>query len=313
MISNFFSKSKPIHYIIVSVILLVVFVLSRVSSFADNFSLIFLANQIGLFCVIVLSVLVFDFLVTRNGLTKKNSYNILLFSIFIAVFPQTLLNSRLLFAHFFILLALRRILSLRSQKEIKKKIFDASFWIALSTLFYFWSSVFFIMIFAALLVYLIADVKNYLIPFVGVAATAILVIIYGISLNKDISVVTDTMFVYSFDYSTLKTKQIIVGSTLLFSIGFWAMFYFIKNIKFQMKSHRPSFKLIILYALLGLFIIAVTPSKNGSEFIFLFVPLSIIVTNYIEVVPSKWLKETLLWVIILIPIALLILSFFPES
>ena len=80
-----------------------------------------------------------------------------------------------------------------------------------------------------------------------------------------------------------------------------------------MKSHRPSFKLIILYALLGLFIIAVTPSKNGSEFIFLFVPLSIIVTNYIEVVPSKWLKETLLWVIILIPIALLILSFFPES
>ncbi len=313
MISNFFSKSKPIHYIIVSVILLVLFVLSRVPSFAHDFSLIFLANQIGLFCVIILSVFVFDFIVTRNGLTKKNSYNIFVFSIFIAVFPQTLLNSRLLFAHFFILLALRRILSLRSQKETKKKLFDASFWIALSTLLYFWSSVFFIMIFAALLVYLIADVKNYIIPFTGVVATAILLILYGIIFDKDVSVFTNTMFIYSFDFSTLNTKRIIVGSVLLFSISFWALFYFIKNIKFQMKSHRPTFKLIVLFALLGLFIITVTPSKNGSEFIFLFVPLSIIVTNYIEVISKNWIKEALLWVMILMPIVLLVLSLFSEG
>lgn len=307
MISNFFSKSKPIHYIIVSVILLVVFVLSRLLVVADDFSLMFLANQIGLFCVVILSLFVFDFLVRRNGLTKKNSYNILLFAIFIAIFPQTLLNSRILFANFFILLALRRIISLRSQKDIKKKLFDASFWIALATLFYFWASVFFIMIFAALLVYLIADVKNYLIPFVGVAAAAILVILYVIVLDKDFSAVTETMLAYSLDFSTLNTKRIVVGLAVLLSIGLWSMFYYIKNIKFQMKSHRPSFKLIILYVCLGVFIIAVAPSKNGSEFIFLFVPLSIVITNYIEVVSKKWLKETLLLVMILTPIILLML------
>ena len=307
MISNFFSKSKPIHYIIVSVILLVVFVLSRILVVTDDFSLLFLANQIGLFSVIMLSLFVFDFLVTRNGLTKKNSYCILVFTIFSAIFPQTLLEARMLFANFFILLALRRIISLRSQKEIKKKLFDASFWIALATLFYFWASVFFIMIFAALLVYLIADVKNYLIPFVGVAASAMLVILYVIVLDKDFSAVTNTMFTYSLDFNTLNTKRIIVGSTVLLSIGLWSLFYYIRNIKFQMKSHRPSFKLIVLQLCLGLFIIAVAPYKNGSEFIFVFPPLAIIVTNYIEVISEKWLKETLLLVMILTPLVLLVL------
>ncbi len=80
-----------------------------------------------------------------------------------------------------------------------------------------------------------------------------------------------------------------------------------------MKSHRPTFKLIVLFALLGLFIITVTPSKNGSEFIFLFVPLSIIVTNYIEVISKNWIKEALLWVMILMPIVLLVLSLFSEG
>lgn len=74
-----------------------------------------------------------------------------------------------------------------------------------------------------------------------------------------------------------------------------------------MKSYRPSFTLVILAAILGLLIVVVSPSKDGSEFIFMFAPLSIIITNYLEVVTEKWFKETLLWVFVLTPIALLLL------
>jgi hypothetical protein len=219
MISNFFSKSKPVHYIVVSVILLLVFVLSRLNVFPEHSSLLFLVKQIGLFFTAFLSVFVFDFLVSRNGLTKKNSYNIILFVLFFAILPQTLLNPRLLFANLFILLALRRLISLRSPKEIKKKLFDASFWIALATLFYFWSWVFFIMVFAALLVYVISDVKNYLIPFVGVLAVAIIAMSYIIILDKDLIGYTAGVFDFSLDFSPLNSKRIIIGSTLLFSFG----------------------------------------------------------------------------------------------
>ena len=307
MISNFFSKSKPIHYIVVSVILLLVFVMSRLNVFPENSSVIVFAEQIGLFLIALLSVFIFDFLVTRNGLTKKNSYNIILFVLFFAILPQTLLNPKLLFANFFILLALRRIISLRSQKEIKKKLFDASFWIAIASFFYFWSALFFILIFAALLVYIITDVKNYVIPIVGIVTVMVIAVSYFILMDKDVFSYVVGLFDYSVDFSALNSKRIIIGSTLLLSFGLWSLFYYIKNIKSQMKSYRPSFKLVILSVILGLVIIGIAPSKNGSEFIFLFAPLSIIMTNYLEVISEKWFKETLLWIIILTPIVLLML------
>ncbi|WP_047549344.1 DUF6427 family protein [Psychroserpens sp. Hel_I_66] len=307
MISKFFSKSKPIHYIVVSVLLLLVFLYAKLEIFDQGANVFFFSKQIGLFLISLFSIFVFDFFVTRNGLTKKNSYNIVLFVLYIAILPQTLLNTSILISNFFILLALRRIISLRSQKEIKKKLFDASFWVALATLFYFWSSVFFVLIFAALLVYVITDVKNYIIPIIAVLTVVILVVSYFIIRDWDILEYALGLFDYSLDFSALNSKRIIIGSTLLLSFGLWSLFYYIKNIKAKMKSYRPSYKLIILTAILGLFIIAVAPLKNGSEFIFLFAPLSIIMTNYLEVIKEKWFKETFLWVIFLTPIALLVL------
>ena len=307
MISNFFSKSKPIHYIVVSIMLLVVFVLVKFKILVENFNTITMLKQAGLFLVCLMSVFVFDFLVTRNGLTKKNSYNIVLYVLFFAILPPTVLNSQILVANFFVLLALRRLISLRSQKAIKKKLFDAAFWIAVASIFYFWSLVFFMLIFAALLVYAILDLKNYIIPFVGIATVAVIVISYLIIRDIDVLNFAYSLFDFSFDFSALNTRQIIVGSTILLSFGLWALFYYIKNIRSQMKSYRPSFKLVILTAILGLFIVGVAPSKNGSEFLFLFAPLSIIMTNYLEVISEKWFKETLLWVIVLTPIALLLL------
>jgi hypothetical protein len=307
MISNFFSKSKPIHYIVVSIMLLLVFVMARSKLFVEDLDVFIVAKQIGLFFVCLFSVFVFDFFVTRNSLTKKNSYNIVLFVLFFAILPQTILNSKALVANLFVLLALRRIMSLRTQKDTKKKLFDASFWIGIATLLYFWSSVFFILIFIALITYAIIDLKNYIIPLIGLAAVAVVMSSYLILMDMDMLDFAKNLFDYSLDYSALNSKQIIVGSTLILSFGLWALVYYIRNIKSQMKSYRPSFKLVILTAILALLIVVMAPSKNGSEFIFLFAPLSIIMTNYLEVISEKWFKETLLWIIVITPIALLLL------
>lgn len=307
MISKFFSQSKPIHFIVVSVLLLIIFILSRLNLFTYNVNALFIGKQTGLFFVALLSVFIFEFFVSRNSLTKKNSYNIVLFVLFFAILPQTIINSRIVFANFFVLLALRRIISLRTQKDIKKKLFDAAFWIALASVFYFWSAVFLILVFAALLIYGITDVKNYVIPVIGIATVAVILMSYFIIMDIDMLEFTLTRFDFSLDFTNLNSKQIIIGATLLLSFGLWSLFYYIKNLRSQMKSYRPSFTLVILAAILGLLIVVVSPSKDGSEFIFMFAPLSIIITNYLEVVTEKWFKETLLWVFVLTPIALLLL------
>lgn len=307
MISNFFSQSKPINFVVVSVMLLIIFSITKYMTLDMELNTFSLAKQILFFGVCLFSVFVFDFLVNKNNLTKKNSYKILLFVLFIAVLPETLLNSKTLIANLFILFALRRIISLRSKKEVKKKLFDAAFWITIASLFYFWSLLFFILIIAALVVYVITDVKNWLIPVLGILTVAIIGISVMIVLEMDIYNFFNELIDISFDFSSLNSKRIIIGATILLSFGVWSLFYYIKNLKSKTKSSRPSFSLIVIAAIIAITIVIVSPVKNGSEFIFLFAPLAIIMTNYLEVISEKWFKESLLWVLILTPVITLLL------
>jgi putative effector of murein hydrolase LrgA (UPF0299 family) len=54
-------------------------------------------------------------------------------------------------------------------------------------------------------------------------------------------------------------------------------------------------------------IIAISPNKNGSEFLFLFAPLSIIITNYLETIKERWFKEALIIGLVVTPILILLL------
>ncbi|MCB0445053.1 MAG: hypothetical protein KDC68_05265, partial [Gelidibacter sp.] len=193
------------------------------------------------------------------------------------------------------------------QKEIKKKLFDAAFWITIATLFYFWASLFYILIFAALFLYSISDIKNWIIPFVAIICVLIIGASYMIVMQIDFETYLNGLVTFSFDFSPLNSKRIIIAATLLFSYGVWALFYYVKNIKNKSKSYRPSYVLIIISLLLALLIITISPNKNGSEFIFLFAPLAIIFSNYLEVVSEKWFKEGLIIVLILVPIIMLML------
>lgn len=287
--------------------LLVVFVVAKMATITADFSVELFFKEAFLFGVCLTSLFVLDFFVSKNNLTKKNSYKILMFGLFVAVLPETLLNSKLLIANLFILLALRRILSLRSRKDIKKKLFDAAFWISLATLLFFWASLFYILIFIALLLHSIADIKNWVIPIVGMLCVAVITACYMIVTGIDFEPYLQGFFDVSFDFTPLNSKRIIIAATLLLSYGAWASFYFMRNIKHQLKSYKPSFILVIISSLIALSIILVSPYKDGSEFIFLFAPLSIIMSNYLEIIPEKWFKESLIVVLILVSVINLML------
>lgn len=287
--------------------LFVVFVITKMTTLTETFSVEVFFKQAFLFGVCLASLFVLDFFVSKNNLTKRNSYKILMFGLFVAVLPETLGNSKLLVANLFVLLALRRIISLRSRKEIKKKLFDAAFWISLATLLFFWASLFYILIFIALLLHSIVDIKNWIIPLIGVLCVAIIAASYMIVTGIDIETYLHGFFDVSFDFTSLNSKRMIIAATLLLSYGTWASFYFMRSIKQQLKSYRPSFVIVIMSSLIALIIILVSPYKDGSEFIFLLAPLSIIMSNYLEIIPERWFKEGLIMVLIFASLLNLIL------
>src|SRR5690606_30601877 len=153
MITSIFNKSKPINFVIVFFITLLAFLTARANTAIEPLTISSVFRQMGLFLFCYISILVVNFIVSKHSLTKKSNYEILLYSLFLLAIPQTTLNTNMLFANFFILLSLRRIISLRSFISPEKKLFDAAFWIGIATLFFFWSVLFFVLIFIALLLY----------------------------------------------------------------------------------------------------------------------------------------------------------------
>ena len=205
------------------------------------------------------------------------------------------------------LLGLRRIVSLRSQRSKKKKLFDAAFWITIASLFYFWAILFFVLIPLTLALYTDNNVRHWIIPFIGV--TAVFVVSIGCSI-----VIHDTFFsvlnlwpTSSYAFSSYNSVQYIVAITLLLSFGVWSSIFYLQNIKRQKKAYRASFKIIILAGVIAFFIVFQAPNKAGSEFLFLFTPLAIIVSNYIETIKEKWCKEIFLSVLVVVPMVLLVL------
>ena len=153
MITSIFSKSKPLNFIIVFFITVLAFVVANLNRLTEPITAEYILKQVILFFVCYVSILVLNFVVSKNSLTLNNNYEILLFSLFLLAISQTTLDTNILFANLFILFSLRRILSLRSQANINKKLFDAAFWIAIATLFYFWAILFFVLIFVSLILY----------------------------------------------------------------------------------------------------------------------------------------------------------------
>jgi Family of unknown function (DUF6427) len=280
---------------------------SRINNIEGDVSFVLILKLISLYAIVLISIFVLDFLANKNNLTKRNSYNILLFGLFITILPLAIQVDNVLISNLFILLALRRIISLRTNKRLKMKLFDAAFWIGIASLFYFWSILFFILVFAALFLYSISNFKNWIIPFFGLLTVIIIIISYSIIESNSLSNLNNYLDTISFDFTTYNVLNLIIGLTIVSSFGFWALLFYLKNLKSKIKRQRPSYIIIIVAVLISVAIVLIVPNKNGSEFIFMFAPLSIIMANYIESVKEQWFAEIFLWILILAPISYLAL------
>ena len=307
MITRFFSTSKPIHFVIIILLTFVAFMITRISNFEEDLSLLVILKQIVFYSVALFSIFTLDFLVNKNNLTKKNSYKILLFSLFIVLLPDTLKIDNVLISNLFVLLALRRIISLRTNKKIKRKLFDAAFWIGIAILFNFWTILFFILIIAALIFYSISNFKNWVIPFIGLLTVGIILTSYYIIENNQFVVLSSYFDTIGFDFTTYNAPNLIIGITILASLGLWTLLFYIRNLKNRKRTQRPSHILIIVSFFISVVIILISPNKNGSEFIFILAPLSIIMANYIESIKEIWFAELFIWILILTPISYLAL------
>ena len=305
MITSVFNKSKPINFIIVAAFVLVLFLIVNHDLFFTTLN--GTLNAIIRLIISIFLVYLIDFIASKNNLTQGNSYAIMTAGLLFGMFPQAMKYSNLIIANLFIVLALRRLLSLHSNIDVKKKLFDAAFWITIATLFYFWSVLFFAIIIVALIYYSQNDPKNVIIPFLGVLTVMVLLMSFNI-LTYDVYFRSSNFERFaSLDFSPYNSKGSIIKLTMLFASLIWIMVYFFKILPDKNKKLKPSYFLIAWAAIIAVLVAIIAPIKNGSEFIFLFAPFSLIMANYMEVISERWFKEVFAVLFVITPLIALVL------
>ena len=307
MITRFFSTSKPIHLVLVTIALLILFVLVRFHSIGLEFGFTIILKELAVFMLLFSAVAVFAFFVSKNGLTMHNGYKLLFYTLLIFILPETLLNSQVLLANLFIILALRRLFSLKNNLRIKKKLFDAGFWIGLSTLIYFGSLLYFGLIFVAILLLTVSKINNWIVPFLGLLSVTVIAMSYLVITEGSFDGALDFIQAPNYDFSAYNDVKFIISLTVLLSFSLWAMFFYARSFGDKLKAERSSHHLVLFTFIIALILVVISPVKDGSEFIFLFPAVAIIMSNYVESLTEKWFGELFVWALIITPVLRLVL------
>lgn len=298
MITSVFKKSTPLNYSLVVILILVFFFLFQIQEplWMSSYFLVF--QKISLLCFILASFFLINFIVKKNGLSKDNGYAILFYLLFLLFFPTIFNNPNVLYANFFILLALRRLISLQSLKASKEKIFDASFWILVASLFQFWCVLFLILVFISIIFHVSRDYRNWILPFIALIGVALLFLTTSLMFNFDAIKFIQDRAIIDLRIEYFKNNY----ENGAFSIYVAVVLFFVVSMLTTL-SDRPqivhtSYKKVVACFFIAVFVFIFSPDKSNDSLLFSITPLTIMASSHIEYIQQKLNKEIVFYVLI---------------
>lgn len=299
MITTVFKKSTPINYSLIGILIVTFFLLTQNNLNVTTFSLTNWIEKGGDLAVILFSFAVVDFITKRNGLSKDNGYTIFYFLLFHLFFPSVFNNTNLLLANFCVMLSLRRLISLQTLKFSKEKVFDATFWVFVATLFHFWSIVFILLVFISILFHVGRDYRNWVLPFIAFFSVLIGFMFFSLIVDKSlICQFLDSIYI-SLEFYYFKA----IFQNISLSLFVMIAFFFVAAL-FLTLSNRPlllnsSYKKILFWFFLGLTIFILSPNKSNDILIFTFAPLAIMASSFVEITQPKWQQEVAFFAVLI--------------
>jgi hypothetical protein len=305
MITAIFNKSKPINLVLISLMLVFGFFLVQFQTI-ETFSVTAIFYKIGLVFLVILSALVVDFIVKKNALSGQNSFVVFFFTLFFFYFWSSNNDFRLILANLFILLALRKIISLKSQIATTKKIFDAALWICVASLFHFWSILFLLVLYLGIMLYVSNYYKNWLVPLVG--GFVVFMIVSGYEL-----VINDRFFNFSnafisTDFSLLNSSYNWVIGGFFTIILIVSLIFLPSRIRLKLQKNKLSYLILIIALITGLVLFLISPNKSSAMLIFLYFPLASLFTSFFEKITKPIIQSVLLYSMFLISVILCFVS-----
>nr|WP_298923395.1 DUF6427 family protein [uncultured Allomuricauda sp.] len=307
MISSFFGKTKPINYIVLSVFLFLfysVFIFFEANQEINVDTIPLDVLTVG---TLLLSIYIISRIVRVEKVTDFSSYAIFFFVLLFVAFSKVLGDKNAIFCNFFLLLAVWRLLAVKSIKNVKHKIFDASLLICIASLFYDWAVVFFLLVFFVINVYDRKTFKNWLVPIVGILTFFMLAFTF-LKVNGELSFFADH---YRFSIDFLKTDFFTEPAIIKLLIYVFLLIVVMSLVFLKVRKKGGGklvpLRIVFLTFIFGAFI-NLFKSIDASPVLITFFPAAVFLTNYIETIKKAKLKE----VVVVICVALSFVLFLVE-
>ncbi|BAO54869.1 hypothetical protein [Nonlabens marinus] len=301
MLSRFFSSSQPFHYL-VGILLLG----------PTSILLLWLLNGdwqwsyaiIGL--ILPFALLLVQFIILKNELTGQNSYGLfaytmLTLSVIVGIVEWKLAVCLLLF-----LLALRRLMSLKTGTSTIRKIFDGTFWISIATLLEPYMAIYFLAVFTAIFLFDRTKWRHWAIPIIAVVC--VIVISFTLEIFLEQPILTRIFYRSEYGFNGL-LKEWNPSDLLAWFlcatavIGF--VIYIIKLVDIQQRV-RPRFSVLVIAGVCSLILALV----GDAHFVLLLIPvISIFQVRALEHIYHRGFREF----IFLLPALLIVLALLTQG
>ena len=310
MLSVRFENTKPITFIIVLLALLIGDGLFQFKilqlPLSDVSHLIVLMST---FVLLFLSLLLLHQIDRWNELTDtKNCYSIAFFSIFVVLFPTLFDKVKLVGANLLIIVALWRVLTLKTGEGIPQKLFDTSLLIICAGLLHPWALIFLLNVWISLLFYGAEKRRYWFIPLLAIITVSILLGAILLILQEPFPIddftnliTSDINNLLNFSSHSIATTIAVCSLALLLLVAL-AVYYF------RSVYHSISSLVVIQFLWIGLIVVFLS-----KEVIYTFAPIAILFALYVEKIRVWWLKETVLWSLLSLPAIGLLLHFITKS
>jgi len=304
MLTKFFGKSAPINYLLLAIVLLcgiLVFNLLLLPTAKPPLQIV--ANGI----LLVFIMLLLDFVIRKNRLNKSNNYGIYIFALLALMIPQAALRDHVIWSTLFSLLALRRIFSLYSSRNVEKKILDASLWIAIASFFSFYCVLLLPLLYYAIVVQSQLRFSHLVIPVLGFAATALIFSAIWIILFDEINWYDRLALVPQLDFSNYTDPRMLLTLGVFVLLSIAAVITTLMRLKILNRKVRPFYVVLPLSLFILSLCVLSAVQKDGGEWMLLLPMLAAGSATVVESIAGKAIKEGLLWLLTLCPILLWIL------
>lgn len=310
MLSVRFENTKPITFIIVLLALLIgdgLFQFKILQLPLSDVS--HLTVLMSTFVLLFLSLLLLHQIDRWNELTDtKNCYSIAFFSIFVVLFPTLFDKVKLVGANLLIIVALWRVLTLKTGEGIPQKLFDTSLLIICAGLLHPWALIFLLNVWISLLFYGAEKRRYWFIPLLAIITVstllgAILLILQEPFPIDDFTnlITSDINNLLNFSSHSIATTIAVCSLALLLLVAL-AVYYF------RSVYHSISSLVVIQFLWIGLIVVFLS-----KEVIYIFAPIAILFALYVEKIRVWWLKEIVLWSLLSMPAIGLLLHFITKS